>query len=318
MTRKLFSMLLCAFALLLLMGAAPQPAAILAEEESASVSDSDALESESDVSLNQVSSQAVAATASLSPLELEETLEDGLLIDGVCAPAEVDMKLKDGVNYVALAVVAQLLDQTAQVSWDGSTVTITTDSLTLSAKVGQLYLVANGRYLYLPDGVQMEGDRVTVPLWAVAEAFDAQLSWDAQAGVVSLTSGSGAIQSGDAYYDQEDLFWLARVIDAESGNQPLDGKIAVGNVVLNRMNSPMFPNTVYGVVFQRNQFTPAANGSINRTPSAESVVAAKLCLDGANTAGSALYFVNPTVAPGSWASRNRPYVATIGAHAFYG
>ena len=99
-----------------------------------------------------------------------------------------------------------------------------------------------------------------------------------------------------------------------AGNQPLDGKIAVGNVVLNRVASPRFPNSVYEVIFQRNQFTPAANGSINRTPSAESVVAAKLCLDGANTAGSALYFVNPTVAPG-WASRNRPYVATIGAHA---
>lgn len=114
------------------------------------------------------------------------------------------------------------------------------------------------------------------------------------------------------------MYWLSRIIYAESGNQPLDGKIAVGNVVLNRVASPGFPNSVYEVIFQRNQFTPAANGSINRTPSAESVVAAKLCLDGANTAGSALYFVNPTVAPGSWASRNRPYVATIGAHAFYG
>ena len=47
------------------------------------------------------------------------------------------------------------------------------------------------------------------------------------------------------------------------------------------------------------------------------MIAAKLCLEGANTAGNALYFVNPYVSPGSWASRNRPYVATIGAHAFF-
>ena len=317
MTRKLFSMLLCAFALLLLMGAAPQPAAILAEEESASVSDSDALESESDVSLNQVSSQAVAATASLSPLELEETLEDGLLIDGVCAPAEVGMKLKDGVNYVALAVMAQLLDETAQVSWDGSTVTITTDNLTLSAKVGQLYLVANGRYLYLPDGVQMEGDRVTVPLWAVAEAFDAQLSWDAQAGVVSLTSGSGAIQSGDAYYDQEDLFWLARVIDAESGNQPLEGQMAVGNVVMNRVASPIYPDTVEGVLAQKNQFSTYKSGALaDRTPNASSVIAAKLVLDGGEVEETegALYFDSNA---NSWAARNKECVAIIGGHKFY-
>ena len=55
---------------------------------------------------------------------------------------------------------------------------------------------------------------------------------------------------------------------------------------------------------------------IRDRPNAESVIAAKLCLDGANTAGASLYFVNPYVAPNSWASRNRPYVATIGAHAF--
>ena len=58
-------------------------------------------------------------------------------------------------------------------------------------------------------------------------------------------------------------------------------------------------------------------GSIYRTPNAESVLAAKLCLEGVNTAGNSLYFVNPTTSPGSWASRNRPYVATIGAHAFF-
>ena len=91
----------------------------------------------------------------------------------------------------------------------------------------------------------------------------------------------------------------------------------MGNVVLNRVASPRFPNTVYEVIFQRNQFTPTINGSIYRTPNAESVVAAKLCLEGVNTAGNSLYFVNPRVSPNSWAQRNRPYVATIGAHAFF-
>lgn len=143
-------------------------------------------------------------------------------------------------------------------------------------------------------------------------ALGAGVEWDGTQSTIQITSGSGPILSGEQAYQADVVYWLSRIIYAESGNQPLDGKIAVGNVVLNRVASPRFPNSVYEVIFQRNQFTPAANGSINRTPSAESVVAAKLCLDGANTAGSALYFVNPTVAPGSWASRNRPYVATIG------
>lgn len=113
------------------------------------------------------------------------------------------------------------------------------------------------------------------------------VEWDGTQSTIQITSGSGPILSGEQAYQADVVYWLSRIIYAESGNQPLDGKIAVGNVVLNRVASPRFPNSVYEVIFQRNQFTPAANGSINRTPSAESVVAAKLCLDGANTAGSA-------------------------------
>ena len=134
---------------------------------------------------------------------------------------------------------------------------------------------------------------------------------------ITIAAGSGPIASGDSFYNSTDLYWLSRIIYAESGNQPLEGKIAVGNVVLNRVASSLFPNSVYDVIFQRNQFTPASSGSINRVPSEDAVIAAKLCLDGANTADNALYFVNPKASPNSWASRNCTYVATIGAHAFF-
>ena len=133
------------------------------------------------------------------------------------------------------------------------------------------------------------------------------MAWDPQAGVALTTPGPEA----------GELYWLSHIINAESGNQPLSGKIAVGNVVLNRVANPRFPDTVYEVIHQRGQFTPVSNGSIKLTPNAESVIAAKLCLDGANTVGNALYFLNPRTASNSWASRTRPYVATIGAHAFY-
>ena len=89
-------------------------------------------------------------------------------------------------------------------------------------------------------------------------------------------------------------------------------------MVLNRVASSTFPNTVKEVIYQKNQFTPVRNGTINLEPNAESVVAAKLCLDGANTAANALFFLNPKTASNSWAARNRPYLMTIGAHAFYG
>lgn len=337
MTRKLFSMMLCAFALLLLMGAgvAPEePVTILAEEESAAAAGSDVLETEIP-SLDKVSSQENSEAAGAGPLELaedaesevqageepapEENVESGLLIDGAPAPAEVSMTAKDGVTYVALAPMAEALDGSAQVSWNASakTVTVTTDKLRLTAKVGQLYLVANGRYLYLPEKVQAVDGRVIVPLWAAAKAFDASVRWNAATGVITVTRGSGAIQAGESYYSQETLYWLSRVIYAESANQPLEGQMAVGNVVMNRVASPVFPNSVEAVLAQKNQFSTYKSGKItNCTPNETSIIAAKLVLDGGvvEESNGALYF-DSTV--GSWAARNKECIATIGGHKFY-
>ena len=319
MLRKLISTMLCAFALLLLMGAGAVPqqtVAILAEEESA-VLDS-ALETETQ-SVDKVSSQGIHAAAGVSPLELAEDTECNLLIDGVYAPASISMTQQDGVTYVALAAAAQTLDSAAQVSWDAASgvVTVTTAKLNLTAQTGQHYMVANGRYIYLQDKVQLSDGRVMVPLWAVAKVFDAQVSWDAQTGVVSVTRGTGVLESAETYYDQEDLFWLSRIIYAESGNQPLKGQMAVGNVVMNRVASPIFPDTVQGVLAQKNQFSPYKGGRLaNRTPNASSVIAAKLVLDGGvveETEG-ALYFDSTAR---SWASRNKECIAVIGNHYFY-
>ena len=86
---------------------------------------------------------------------------------------------------------------------------------------------------------------------------------------------------------------------------------------MNRVESPLFPNTIYDVIFAPNQFTPAQNGTIHREPNAESVIAAKLILEGIRVGGNSLYFVNPSISPNSWAQRNRTYVTTIGAHSFF-
>ncbi|MEA4932134.1 MAG: cell wall hydrolase [Lawsonibacter sp.] len=321
MTRKLFSMLLCAFALLLLMGAgtaSEQTATILAEEESAAVSDSVALETDTQ-STDKVSSQAIPAASAASPFELAENTESGLLIDGEYAPADVAMTRQNGVTYVALVAMAQAMDETAQISWNetSSVVTVTTAKLSLTAEVGQLYLEANGRYLYLPEMVQLVQGRVTVPLWAVAQAFDAEIGWDSAAGIVTVVRGSGGILSGDLFYDQKNLFWLSRIIHAESGNQPLEGQIAVGNVVMNRVASPIYPNSLEGVLAQKNQFSTYKSGALaSRSPNVSSVIAAKLVLDGGivkETQG-ALYFDSNT---NSWAARNKECVAVIGNHKFY-
>ena len=118
----------------------------------------------------------------------------------------------------------------------------------------------------------MQGYDILVP-YGAGRALGAYINWNGASSAVEITSGSSPIPSGTLAYQEDVVYWLSRIIYAESGNQSLDGKIAVGNVVLNRVASPRFPNTVYEVIFQRNQFTPAMTGSINRTPSAESVIA---------------------------------------------
>ena len=315
------------------MGASTAPqqsAALLAEEESA-VLNEDALDTESQVSYESMEyigggklgnaevSEQVSLTEEVEAEEQQQAVagDQTLFIDGVAAPTNLGKFQKNGVTYVSLAAMAQALEPSVQIGWDGSTVKISSSRLALTAKVGQLYLVANGRYLYLPEGVQNVNNTVTVPLSAVVEAFDAKLSWDGATGTIRITRGSGGIQSGDSYYDQEDLFWLSRIIYAESGNQPLEGQMAVGNVVMNRVASPAYPNTVQGVLAQKNQFSTYKSGALaNRTPNQSSVIAAKLVLDGGEVAETdgALYFDSSS---NSWASRNREFAAVLGGHKFY-
>ena len=177
--------------------------------------------------------------------------------------------------------------------------------------------MANGRYLYVEDTVQVTEGRIILPLTVIAKCFDAQVKWNPENDVVSVIRGSGAIQPGDQFYDQENLFWLSRVIYAESGNQPLEGMMSVGNVVLNRVYSPVYPNTVLGVISQKNQFSTYRGGKLaKRTPNASSVVAAKLVMEGATVDETygALYFDS---CRNSWAARHKDCIAVIGGHKFY-
>ena len=319
MKRKLFSTALCAFALLLLMGAgvvSQHPSAVLAEEE-CFIQTGAALAHDTQPLYGM--SAAIPAVAGPDPLKLAQNRRDDLLIDGESAPADIVMNRQNGVSYVSLAPMAKVLDETTAVSWDAGTQTavLKTEKLELTAKVGQLYLIANGRYLYLPDRVQLTDGQVMVPLWALAQAYDASVGWEASTGTATVTRGSGAILPGDEYYDSNTLFWLSRVITAESGNQVLEGQMGVGIVVMNRVKNPHYPDTVEGVLAQKNQFSTYRSGRLaEREPRQSSVIAAKLVLDGGMVSGleDALYFDS---AVNSWASRHKECIAVIEDHKFY-
>mgnify|MGYP001944159859 FL=1 len=122
-------------------------------------------------------------------------------------------------------------------------------------------------------------------------------------------------------YTDGDLYWLARIIQAEAGGESYQGKVAVGNVILNRVNSKEFPNTIYNVIFEYYgsipQFSPVADGTIYNTPSQESINAAKEAINGVRPVGNSTYFFNPSKAAGTWIVKNKTYVSRIGGHVFY-
>lgn len=195
---------------------------------------------------------------------------------------------------------------------------VVTADLDLQAAVGDAYLVANGRYLYVRGGLIDLNGAVAAPVRQLAQVFNLTVDYDGENDLVLLGRQEGAepyLASGDETYDGDTMYWLSRIINAESGNQSMEGKIAVGNVVMNRVHNPRFPDNIEDVLFQKNQFTPAISGSIYREPNWESVVAAKLVLDGAQVTPDALFFNAAGLR--SYASRTKTYVTTIGNHAFY-
>ena len=193
------------------------------------------------------------------------------------------------------------------------------EGLKLTARPGDAYIEANGRTLYAKDGVHLKAGRTLVPVRVLAEALGATVDWNPATGVVSVNGGGSATTQPD--YNREDkLYWLSRIISAESRGEPLEGQIAVGNVVLNRVDSPDFPDTIYGVIFDDRwggQFTPVRNGTIYQEPTEQSIQAAKLCLEGVNVAKDSLYFLAPALTNNHWIMENRTHVMTIGAHWFY-
>ncbi len=315
MKRKLFALLLSGLAIILLMGAGLDP---MVQAVQAANSAQEELVAPAQEPANQI--EDLSQPEQQMPAEPVPELDRILLVDGEPVRKTVGRMTVGGETYVSLKAMAQHLDPSVVVEWDADkrTVTLTSQSLTLTATAGKLYIKANDRYLYMPEGVQLMDGVMMVALDALAKAFDANTGWDAENGTFTVTRGSGAILPGDQFYNENDLFWLSRVIFAESGNQVLEGKMAVGNVVMNRVNHSIWPDTIRGVIAQRNQFSTWRGGALaNRTPNAESVIAAKLVLDGGVVEEiKDAYFFDAFC--NSWALRNKTVLAVIGGHRFYG
>lgn len=115
--------------------------------------------------------------------------------------------------------------------------------------------------------------------------------------------------------ESNDLYLLAKCIHAEARGESYVGKVAVGAVILNRVASPDFPDTIYGVIYQPWAFTAVHDGQINLEPEAASYQAATDALNGWDPSYGSLYYYNPQTASSSWIF-SRQTVVTIGKHVF--
>lgn len=188
------------------------------------------------------------------------------------------------------------------------------ETLSLTANSGKCYFVANGRYLYLKDGLVIQNDEAMLPLDSLVYLFDGSVTYT-ESGVPLITLSEELLTCGDDFYSATDVSLIARTVAREAGNQSFTGKLALANLIMNRVRSSRFPNSVYGVLYQRNQFTVVNTDAWkNCTPSSDCVIAAKLALEGVSITSGTYYNVTGMT---SWASQNRTYVGTIGNHDFY-
>ncbi len=224
----------------------------------------------------------------------------------------------NGQVLLSLPDVCKLLGFSCEAEISENTLTYTVNGAAMQFTCGDPLYSANGRSLYQAGGVQVLDGDAALPPEAMTKLFGAAIAYDADAETVTVDPANAAIlQSGDEYYAQFDLYWLSHIVYAESNTQPLEGMIGVGNVVLNRVTSTRFPNTIRDVVFQPGQFNPVDMGTIYLEPSQQAVLAAKLALEGVNTVGESLYFVNPAIGATGWFNQNLTLTIVIADHAFY-
>ena len=249
-----------------------------------------------------------------SAAQVNIELDERRVLDGEAA-------IIDSVTYVPLRSFSELCDPES-ISWNSKTRTATVEKYNMRASISEEspYIEASGRYFMLNTPVLNISDRLFVPVRELSKLFSIEVNWNANTRTVVLKNTNKAFVSGEKFYNKDDLYWLSRIISAESQGEVLRGKIAVGNVVLNRVRSKNYPNTIYGVIFDRKngtQFSPVAIGSIYNTPTQESVIAAKICLEGYSLSDEILFFMNPRIATNNWISKNREFAFKIGNHSFY-
>ncbi len=167
-------------------------------------------------------------------------------------------------------------------------------------------------------GVEPANAVTAAPQSALPASGDpAQPAWTGKPS--SQARAAGSANTGNSGYRggsyQNDLYLLARVINAEARGESLQGQVAVGAVLLNRLNNPKFPKSLNKIIFKQGEFCTVRDGQIWLNPSPQALKAARLAMSGWDPTGGAVYFYNPAKTSSKWIW-SRPVTTKIGQHIF--
>jgi N-acetylmuramoyl-L-alanine amidase len=132
---------------------------------------------------------------------------------------------------------------------------------------------------------------------------------------MGIYTSSSSSSSSSSSASSSDLTLLAKLVYGEARGEPYAGQVAVAAVVLNRVKSSDFPNTISGVIYQKGAFDVVSDGQINLTPNTTAKQAAQDALNGWDPSYGSIYYFNPSTATNKWIW-SRPHVITIGKHRF--
>lgn len=230
--------------------------------------------------------------------------------------------MKKFVKIIALALIlvtvgvsATVMTQTTENVQTAYALTLKQGSRGTQVKTMQTKLKNWGYYKGAVDGIFGKQTRTAVISFQKKNGLVADGIVGAKTlAALGMSSSSNSSSSSSSYSDS-DVNLLARLIYGEARGESYVGQVAVGAVVMNRVRSSSFPNTISGVIYQRYAFTAVDDGQINLTPNATARKAAQDAMNGWDPSYGAIYYYNPKTATSSWIF-SRQTTVTIGNHVF--
>lgn len=239
-------------------------------------------------------------------------------VNDKCIKMDTEPYIKNGRTYVSVRFVAEALG--SKVDWipeekevlisentkekesktDLSETVANTvyanENEAIKLEIGSNEILAYGQKKQIDAAAELVNDRTMVPLRFVSENLGCDVKWDELTYSVLINKKDVVVPPQfieNRPYTDEDLMWLARIVHVEVKGLSVNGRVAVANVVLNRVKNPKFPNTVYDVIHASGQFPPVRKASFKSlVPSKDCIIAAKMALEGVNNVGNCLYFNN--------------------------